>query len=251
MALKKIILAAICAALVLSAGSRTSADQSCSLTRENFDALKATENDYSLDYLARIQNELMKRKELLGEVVQCAINEAVNLQSDLNNLNANGLDAQKLQSQLSNQLLNAINYYQTQKSKISGLGLQGSRDFAKDLAAWRAGNYNSTAKRISNFIIWNQNQPLIKTAKDRVQRLGQTVNLLSIVGSDQIQSLWKGASDNFNSAIEWNDAAKESLEAFGPGDESSNAIQSSLEALSKTYQELLDTISAVNKALSI
>jgi hypothetical protein len=220
----------------------------CDLMRTQFASLASAQGG-DTDYSEQTGKELALRKKLLSQVLDCAMAEADNLQLRIGNLSLNDADAKKIQSQLSDQLGNAINYYAIQKSKIGDLGLQGSKNFAADLKTWRTGNYELSAKRASNFIIWAGNQALIEAAKNRINQIGQSVSLLKIVDNQKIQNAWDGAVSNFNEALKANDSAKQIFLAFGSPEDSLTSIKISLESLSATYQKFSDTISDINKAL--
>jgi hypothetical protein len=240
----------LCAGLVLFAANYARADGACSFTQSQFVPLAAAQGGDS-GAPGQIGEELAVRKELLSEVVDCSIAEASDLQSRVGKLAISDGDAEakKIQAQLSGQLGSAINYYEVQKSKIGDLGLQGSKDFAADLKTWRAGNYEPNAKSASNFIIWVGDQDIIGIAQERFDEIGQSVSLLKIVDGQEIQSDWGDAVSNFNNALQENESAEQILLSFGPPEDSLNAIKSSLESLSVTYQKFFDTISAINKAL--
>lgn len=239
-------------ALTLPA-AKTKADDSsasCALNPDKFDELKSIEEGVWLNPLDEIKAELGVRKELLSETVDCAIKEATELQSSLNSADISNADLKNFKSQLLDQTESDINYYEVQKSKIADLGLQGSKDFAKSLSGWRDGNYETAAKLASNLIIWAGNQNLIEAAQNRIDQLSQVMSLLKIADNDEIQGPWENAQTNFKNARDYNQLAADNLKNFGSPDESLADIKSSLEALSSTYQNFFDLISAIKTALS-
>ena len=151
---------------------------SCNLSQDKFDAIKNIENDTSLAYLQKIKDELAIRKQLLTETVDCAISEAEYAKAGVDGISSKDLDVLKLRSQYSGQLNDAVDYYKLQESKISDLGLQGSKDFAANLAGWRASNYEPLAERANNLIL-SYNRPA--TAWARSNRQWSSLTLLAII----------------------------------------------------------------------
>ncbi len=238
------VFAAIISKPVLAAD----APQQCTLSQDKFDELAAIQNDSSLDYLTEMKKELAVRKELLGETMDCAIEEVTSVKTDLSGVTVSDPAIQHLESQLMSQLDNAENYLTLQKSKINDLGLQGSKDFAKVIGEWRDGNYKPAAQNANNLIIWANNQALFQSAQTRINQVSATMALLKIVDNDEIQNLWNEAQVNFGSALKENETAETDLGTFAPPDESSNHIKSSLDFLSSTYKNLLDISGMISKS---
>jgi hypothetical protein len=231
--------------------SAFAADQpACNLSQDKFDELKAVENNASLNYLDEIREELSIRKQLLGETVDCAIEEADNLKINLNNTSVNDPMMQNLKKRFMDQIDSAENYFTLQKSKIGDLGLQGSKDFAKNFSDWRDGNYKPSAENAGNLIIWAGNQNLIQSARTRINQISNAVTLLKIVDNDEIQNLWNDAQTNFSDALKENQAAANSLLVFAQPEEPSAHIKSSLNSLSLTYKNFLDLVGTINKSLT-
>ena len=239
------VVAAFVASAVLSAPA-TAAEQ-CGLSQTKFDELKAAQDNASLGYLEEIKAELMIRKQLLEEAVNCAVEETDGLKTILDNTRVDDPLMQNLKNRLADQLDGARNYFAIQKSRIGDLGLQGSKDFAKNLADWRDGNYKPAAENANSLILWINNQPLIQSGQARTNQISKIMTLLKVVNNDEIQNLWNDAQANFNDALKENQAAKNSLLGFAAPNESSAHIKSSLSYLSSTYKNFLDLIGLINK----
>lgn len=227
-----------------------SGNEKCGPSKRDFDKLESVKNDYSLDYVDEIKMELQLRKKILGDVLGCAVQEAATLKTNVDGIGLEDRDSINLQSQFANQLDNAINYYRTEQAKIDDLGLQGSKDFAKNLELWRGGNYTQVSEMATNFLIWGKNQKILETAKARVDQIGRNVTLLSLVYNEEIKDLWKEVDINFSEAKKFNEQAKNDL-GFRTPDDALAHIKSSLDSLSKTYEKLSDLVSAINKAFAI
>ncbi|GEM_PF-1546112 len=212
----------------------------CGVSEEKFNALRSVQSDPSLSYLDELTSELRIRKELLSETVGCAIQEALSLQSTLKTTSVNDQEIKSAQTQLEDRLADALNYYGLQKAKIPDLGIQGSKDFAASLQAWREGTYAPIAKEASNVIIWAGNQGLIATAENRMNQMGHTMELLNLVGNTDLTTLWNDAQESFKTTLDINQKARDALRVIGDAKQTLDLIKSSLDALALTYQKLFE-----------
>lgn len=230
--------------------SASAQNEECNLGQGDFEKLQSVTHDSSLGYFDKIKRELQIRKELLRATLHCAVSDAEDIKTGLDKVTLNDQGAANLQSQFANQLDNAIGYYKIQESKIGDLGLQGSKDFAKNLESWREGNYTQMAQMATHFLIWAKNQVLMETAQARMDQTSQSVTLLKLVYNEEIQNLWKKADGSFFEAKRLNQEARSDLMTKTP-DEALAAIKASLDSLSKTYERLSEVVSAINKALAL
>lgn len=226
------------------------AETDCKLSQSDFDKLGSIQNDSSLSYVNAIKLELQLRKVILKNVMSCAISEATTLKTSIDKKTLSDRDALNLQSQLSNQMDNAVNYYKTQESHVDDLGLQGSKDFSKNLESWRNGNYKQPALMAKNFLIWSENQALFETAQSRVDQIGQSVNFLRLVYNQDIQNLWNDAEAQFTEAKNLNQESRSDLTSVSPN-EALTTIKSSLDFLAKTYKKLSLLVNAIHQSLSL
>ena len=132
------------ATIFAAAGIRgtTFAQESCNLNQEKFAELEAIQNNFGLDPLLKIRQELAIRKSLLKDVVDCATEEILVLKSEFDGVKTTNTDVLTLKNQFSGWFLDVTNYYAIQKANIDNLGLLGSKDFAKSFSAWRDRNFN-------------------------------------------------------------------------------------------------------------
>ncbi len=219
----------------------------CTLDSDKFDKLQSIENNFALDYSARIKMGLALRKELLTDTVQCAIQNAKDLQSNLSSVSIDDESIARLQTSALSQIANAISYYELQRSQINDLGLQGSYDFAASLEAWRKGNYNPLVQESQNLILWSHNQALLATAQNRMNQVGHMVSFVQIVGNDDIQNIWTDAQNNFNNALSFNQQAGNSLRNINDQSQTLDLMKSFLASLFITYQKLFDLSGVLNK----
>ena len=226
------------------------AGTACSLTKADFDNLESIQKDYSLEYSTEIKLELATRKELLRKVLACATEDATSLNANINKTKLDDPEAASLQSQLSNQLDNAINYYKTQGTKVDDLGIQGSKDFAVNLSQWREGNYKTIAQRANNFAIWSENRQIFKTAQTRANQISQSVTLLRLVYDGNVQNQWVEADAQFTDAKKMDQKARGSMMSETP-DVALISIKASLDSLAKTYEKMALVINTINKELAL
>jgi len=221
----------------------------CNLNQAEFDELASVQTNPSLDFLEEIRAELKIRRGLLLQTVLCAIKEADELRLNLNQAPTINPDAKQLQEKLGGQIEDALNYYKLQKSKINDLGIQGSKDFAKELRVWRESNYKPLSLRIFNFIIWSKNQDIIQTAQNRINQINRAVVFLRLIDNEEIQNLFKDAETSFGEALSENQAALNSIREFGTPADSLGHIKTSLEGLALTYQKFFELSEAIGKLL--
>jgi hypothetical protein len=220
----------------------------CALGEDRFAELKAVQENFNVDYLEKARSELTIRKQLLHATIDCAAEEANIVKAGLERFSDEDPALQTLRTQILGQLENSISYYRAEEIKIDDLGLQGSRSFAQSLKDWREGNYKPAVKNAANLLLWANSQDLIEKARARMESIKPTIGLAKIVDNQEIQNLWKDAQARFEEATSRSQQAALSLRERDDSDTVLDIIKSSLEALSATYQKLLD-ISAAFSAI--
>jgi hypothetical protein len=248
---KRIIITGIVFLVLAGAGTALAASNppACSLNKADIKKLDAIQGATAIDYTGRIRAELAIRKGLLSTTLDCTIKEAKILESNINGISINDPDVQRLQQRVITQAANAVSYYESQKPGVNDLGLQGSRDFAANLKSWREGNYQPLVKQGQNLVVWSHDQTLMQTAQNRMNQVNHAMGLLSIIDNEDMQTPWKDAQGNFKNALDLNQRATMSLKLIDDPDISLNLMKSSLEALSKTYQNFFDLSEALKKVV--
>lgn len=222
----------------------------CVLDANDFKELDFIKTDLGAGYSERIKRELEIRRSLLSKTVNCAVEEISGLELDFNGIQEKNRDVAILKSQFRGWFPDTLNYYAIQKSKISSLGLQGSKDFAQNLKDWRDGNYKPTAKIVSNFKLWAQNQELLDTAKNRLRQADFAIELVKDSSEYWgIRSALRDAEADLYRSLSSNQRVKELLRAYAPAEESLDAIKSSLKLLAGTYEKLFKVIESINAAI--
>ncbi|OGY99013.1 MAG: hypothetical protein A2945_04185 [Candidatus Liptonbacteria bacterium RIFCSPLOWO2_01_FULL_52_25] len=220
------------------------AKAACTLDRSRFAELRSIQENFSIDSLEKIRQELAIRKQLLHATIDCAIEEAANTQTNLEAFSGKDSYIQTFRAQLIGQLVNSASYYRAEKTKIDYLGLRGSREFAENVRDWRNNNYKLIAKDAANLVLWTDNQDLIEKARARMSAIEPTIGLAKIVDNEKVQVLWKDAQSHFEATTNHNRRATTALRERRSADEVLGLMKSSLEALAATYQKLLDISSA-------
>ncbi len=221
----------------------------CALNQSAFGPLTAaTKNPSASDYLENTRQELSARKALLSSALSCAIEDATKLKKNIDA--AGDPDGERARSAISNSLDNALRYYKLQLSKVTDLGVDGSKYFAKDLLAWRKGAYVPVAQTASNFLLWSENQRLIRAAKNRIAQMGTTVAILKLVENDSIEKKWGVVNALFADTLAENQNARRGLENLSPAEETIASMKHSLDRLSETYKVLSELVSEINALTS-
>ncbi|MDP2598366.1 MAG: hypothetical protein Q8P49_00880 [Candidatus Liptonbacteria bacterium] len=220
----------------------------CDLPQSEFDALLAVQNDPKLSYLDELRAELRLRKSLLSKTVDCAIQRASALKAELKATPVADEEMRNAQTRMMNRIDDVLTYYSLEREKIPDLGLEGSKRFASNLEAWRAGNYAPITRTTSNIMLWSGNQNLIAIAKSRMNQMGYTIGLLNLIGNNGLQELWNGAQESFKTTLSLNREAHDALINSGGGSQTLDLIKSSLGALSDTYQKLFELGNALTNA---
>jgi len=223
------------------------ASGSCNLSKSDFDALQSLP-DQNLSYSDEIILELQTRKKLLGEALDCAVFEANQEKDILNTITTVSADASEIKMNLLSQIDDVLRYYATQMTLVDGLGLSGSRDFAKNLADWRNGNYKPLAQRTNYFIIWSSNQPLISTAQSRLNQIKQILDSFGLNLSNDLSSIFDKAQMSLNAAAADNQNALVAIK--GSSNDALQFIKLSLEELSDAYQRFFEISAAVGRSES-
>lgn len=225
------------------------AEDGCFLSSVKFAEIKSVQTDFSLDYFSRIKKELNIRKNLLGETINCLIAETRALEAEIQKVRTANSEVRELYTQFSGWFPGAISYYELQKTKINDLGIEGSKGFARDLAAWREGNYKPTARLISNFVLWAHNQELIQAAKNRLSQAGMVIEALQVAPEYWgAKKVLREAEAEFITATAANLKAREALKTYDSSGMSLEAIKSSLDSLALTYKKILGAAELITAA---
>ena len=221
----------------------------CGITPEQIEQLKDLQANSSPNAPIKISEELGLRKSLLKLVVSCATKEAEDLKQSLSDIKISDQEVRFLQNQFLPWFSDVLNYYKLESNKINDLGLQGSKDFAKNFQTWRDGNFRQTAKIVSTFILWSQNQELIQIAQNRLSQMKRGVDVFGLGLNEEIRNDLSGAEEKFNKSKSLNNVAKDIIKTYGSSDEAIVITKQSLDALSTTYEKLIDLAQKINKAL--
>lgn len=259
--LASVLCAAFAALFAVTAGARSAhadtnatttmsvvAKDSCVPSAADLQQIVAIENDPTLSSYGEIKSELAARKQLLGKTIACAQNEVTGLQSSLGAIVVSG-DVAGLQSQLVSKLNDAMNFYNIELDKLSGVGISGSEAVARETLAYRTGSYEPLAAEVNNFILWSGSQDLFATAQSRINQTSRAVSFLeSATPSVSLQSAFSAAQASWQDATAENQAAKSALMQSLPPSQSLLLIQKSLTSLASTYRQFF-AVSSIIKTL--
>jgi len=220
----------------------------CALQVSDFNKIQQVKNDATLSYADELKAELTLRRELLTNTILCAKADAQTLKDNLSGLTIDPA-FQNLQLQMAENLDTTINFYGLQLDKVPTAGINATQAIAKDVLAWRESNYAPLAESVSDFILWSQNQSLFSAADNRLQQIDALAKSVPFSDNTELQNDLQAASASLKNAEDANDAAKNSLVHLTYPDPTLNYIQTSLSALSDTYQHFFDIASLVQTLL--
>lgn len=222
--------------LGVSASVAHAATDDCSITAAQITQITAIQNDPTLSYSQELQQELTLRKKLVTETITCAQQEVKTYQATLQAIPVDSA-SQDLQAQFLGKLNDANNFYTIQLTQLSGSGIAGTQNIAKNVLTWRQDTFALLEEQINNVILWTQNQALFDTAQTRMDQTSRAVSFLEAASQNTaLQNAFDSTSVAFNTALSQNVQAKSALVQGLPADQSLMLIKQSLDSLSKTYQ---------------
>lgn len=221
----------------------------CGITAGDVAQITAIENDPALSASQEIVQELALRKQLVGETIACAVQEAQTFQATLASTTVES-DAQPLQAQLLSDLSGATNYYDLELAKLNGAGIAGTESVAQEVLAWRDGTFLPLSENVNNFILWAQSQNLFDTAQERMTATQRAVAFLETASPNPaLQSALDSAQSSFNDAENENASAKSALAQGLSPDQTLSLIKQSLSSLSDTYQGFFNVSTIIGTIL--
>ncbi len=188
----------------------------------------------------KIKNELSIRKKLIGQTIDCAINETLSIQSGLKTVETNYPGLNDIKNRLISKLDEIIGYYQTQKNLVNDLGIEGSKIFSANLKSWRSSNFVPMAEFGENFIIFSKNQDILQTAQNRADQITLTFKTLGLTDNKKISSILNDAIKNIRLANDDNSQAQDIFKRMSWPNNASDLIISSLQHLKDAYQNFFD-----------
>lgn len=234
--MKKLLLALPILLGVTLAGRVSAAEPtSCDLSQEYKSFLAATEAPSYTQ--AAIQRELESRIDLLNATIDCAKEELQALKNGLSD--AANAKATEVRDRVFGAIDDGVRFYDIKKSVLSGQGIQGTKDVAREIKDWREANYNSLLGRVQNFLIWNDNQKIFDIASDRISQSQFIVSSLKIIDSQEAQNFLSAARDNWNEASNLNNRAGDAISQGLTPDETIDIIKQSLSTLATAYKSFL------------
>jgi hypothetical protein len=221
----------------------------CGITAGDVAQITAIENDPSLTSSDEAKQELLARKNLVGETIVCAQQEVQVFQKNLAAATVPS-DVQSLQSQLLGDLNEAAGFYDSQMAQLNVVGIAGTKAIAQQVLSWRQSTFIPLSENVNNFILWAQNQDLFATAQTRMNQTQSAVAFLEAASPDPaLQTAFNNAQASFNNAESQNAAAQAALVQNLSPDQSLALIKQSLASLSATYQNLFTVSNLINNII--
>ncbi len=226
------------------------ASEGCEFQNSLQDLAWIHNNPPSNDYSENLRAELVVRKKIFNQLIDCGIAEATGLQSSIQSVSVDSPEMKDSQNRLSSKFGDAINYYRLQKTLVGDLGIEGSKQFSKDIKEWRSSNYAPLAELGKNFVIFRKNQDLMETAHKRLNQIEQTLRILKVTDNETVRIILQNAQDNFGKAKSDNDRAQQIFRQLSWPNDSSQLAESSLAYLKETYQNFFDIRNELGKIIS-
>lgn len=221
----------------------------CDLSTEVKNLEKA-QTTPAYDYLESIKLELRARKELLSAALDCVIADTENLRTE-----ATGLAETQDTAEIKKEIIQKIEYGRDnllrQKEQIPNLGIQGTKNMAREIKIWRNNTYVRLENEVNNLKIWNGNQSLFETAQKRLGQIKQTVRLLKLLENDEIRSMYEKSESSLKNAGSIHRQALQNIKEYRSQEEISSSLKTTLEMLSQTYKDFLDLSQTVKKILPL
>lgn len=202
--------------------------------------LTAIKNKTDLAQEQRLGAELELRKTIIGKVADCATKETNTFKETVSAVSSQGdLEIQEVILQFNEDLDDAILYYENQKAKLNGIELDNTKKLAREISGWRSSHYLPIIENISNFLIWNKNQELLKTTERRLAAVEKSVKDSSREEKEEAEILLALAKTNLLYAQSSHQRARRIfIEPFAPKD-APFLIKGTLESLAQTYNIFL------------
>jgi len=217
---------------------------------QHSESLNKLKDNPPANYGKAVQAELKIRKDWMSAIISCSREEVYRLQKSLRELNLADEASVRARNQIIGQLDDVVRYYDAQSGQVADLGLQGSKNMARDLRSWREGNYLPIAERGSNLILWLKNQDLFRLARVRLDQINQTLRKLSLFNQEEVAQKYQEAESFLKRAEAENNFAY-GLLVQSASPETSRVIKNSLDRLSETYQGFLDLSDLVKKFIPL
>ena len=223
-----------------AADAATSASSDCVPSQTDLARIQTVENDPTLTVAQELNQELALRRQLLDQVLSCAVNDAQALQTDLSGI-ATPDGGSTIQNLLNGKITDALNFYNLEASQVANAGIRGTESIAKDTLSWRTSNYIPIKEDVDDFALWSANQELFSTAENRLTQTQRVVAFIeSAAPNSGLQSSLDAARSSLADAESQDTAAENSLSELQPPDNSLALIQRSLQSLADTYQKFTD-----------
>ncbi len=221
------------------------AEEICDLS-EKYKAYTETikASDYSDE---GIKKELAARRELLKGSINCASLDVASLKESLLKSPDNVSD--NLRDNLLSSLDEANKYYEQKLSILNELGIQGMKDVAKEIYTWRENNFSVLAKRVKNYLVWQENQEIFTKTEERLRQINNLIASLKMIEDSALQDISRKATGNLLNARDENTKTKMSLERNLNSDEVLSSMKKSLEYLSSVYGNFLEISDRISEII--
>lgn len=215
--------------------------------KEISEAQSVSRSDYNSE---NIKKELDIRKKFLYQVVDCAVSEAYALQSSLKSIQSDYSNVKEGRDKLISKINDIIDYYGSQRTIITDLGIEGSKNFSVNFKSWRDSNYLPVSEIVKNFLVFSRNQELLQTARDRFNQINISMKALGLTENKKISDLLNEADKNLRTADGQNGEAANTFKRLSWPNDVSGLMISSLQYLKNAYQNFFEISQESQKIIS-
>ncbi len=200
---------------------------------------------------AELKLELDTRKGLLYLITDCSKEETENAVASLESLEVNDEALASAKTQLLDRLKQDMEYVEYQKTRVSDVGLRGTKDLAQTIKEWRGNTHAPQLANANNFVLFEKNQSLITIAETRNNQIAQTLRTLKLSDRDTVRENVDQANKDLQEAQDMNATARQSLIRLENPDLTARALRNSFNALSSTYKSFFKVSEEVKKILPL
>ncbi|MBS3903273.1 MAG: hypothetical protein KGZ30_02755 [Anaplasmataceae bacterium] len=193
----------------------------------------------------QVLRELTLRKTILNELTSCLVKETQDKEKSLKATTLASPETKAYARWLENQFVETVSFYEFKKTQINDLGIEGSKDLAKEMLDRRRTNDRILFERTNLFITWNQNQELFTLGYKRLNDITATLEVFDLPPNHELGKLLIDAKTALEKANKLNLEAWESLKSSNQ-EGTLPLIKSSLETLAESYKVFF-TISEESK----
>jgi hypothetical protein len=221
---------------------------SCDFSQDVQELEKASDTSA---YTYTLQKELDLRKKILEGAIRCIKEEGVTAKEKIDPETFTHENAKKAAKAIKDKLAWTLDYPDTQLGRVKDLGIQGTKDLAREVKDWRTNTLLPLFAEERNVVLFEKAVTLYETADQRGTDLGAALRTLSLEDDDRVKIPYTEALKTLRDGKEQLDGAAGSLERMGNPDAVAGALKGTLDTLSRSYESFFKVREALKEILSL